>query len=443
MFLFPTKNKSTQFITSTSRNYHNHEDIGVSPLTLKKHDREFVWTKGLIIDHLTVYLSIFLSSLAYGITAVMIALKLEANVQNEILISLSTIAQITAGTLFSRFLPIFGKKFGMTKCIFFSAITLSITTFCLFKFINYPLWIFFILIMGTSLFISSVTRNTIMIDIAPTSFRTFSISFGSVLVAIGNSLGPVILNAIGSGENLTTFIFSSVFYVISGVLILRLKKVDSIIRQQKKIGIYRYILNSPKIMISGFSFSFAMSSCSAYAIIYGIKIGLDTAQASLLYTFLLLGNTAFIPIGYLCNHLNLRLLIISFSLISFFSIYNILHLTNYNYLPYYFFLLFACLSGIKLPTLVLINEKYKSSQRLAVNSAFTQITLFGAVCGLIITGIFIKGFGYSGLWYSTGGILVLHLIFCFLNYTKKLFFGEIKFSDFSIYKKSIQPQELN
>jgi predicted MFS family arabinose efflux permease len=297
--------------------------------------------------------------------------------------------------------------------------------------------------MGTSLFITSVTRNTIMIDIAPTKFRALSISIGSVAVAVGTALGPIIINILGTGENLITFIYSAVIYVISGIIIFRVKKIDSIIRHQKKIAIYRYILHSPKIMISGFSFSYVMCSCSAFSIIYGLKIGLDESQSSLLLTYLLLGNIAFIPMSYLCNKFNLRFLMICFSLISLYSIINISKIENFENLHLYFFILFVCLSGIKLPTLVLINEKYKSTQRLAVNSAFTQVTLLGAVFGLITTGIAIKAFGYQGLWYSTGGILVLHLIFCFLNYAKKIIFGEIKLSNFSIIKKNIEPEELN
>jgi MFS family permease len=426
----------------TSRNYHNVDNFSFGQLNLKKNQREFVWTKALIIDHITIYSSIFFASLAYGIMMVLIALKLEANVKNEILISLSTVCQISAGVLFSRFLPNVGKKFGMINSICLSSIFTALMALSLYKFINYPIWLFCIFAIGTTLFISSVTRNTVMIDIAPSNFRAFSISFGSLLVALGNSLGPIIINYIGNSENILTYVCSSLFFFISAVIILRLKKVDSIIRQQKKISVFRYIISSPKIMFSGFSFSFAMSSCSAFAIIYGLKIGLNSSQASLLLTYLLLGTTAYIPLSYLCNHFNLRLMIVLFSIISFCCIYKIANLEDYENIHNYFFILFACLSGIKLPTIVLINEKYKSSQRLAVNSAFSQITLLGSVFGLLTTGIFINALNYNGLWISTGGILFLHLIFSILNYFKKIICGEIKLSNFSIFKKNIEPEEL-
>ena len=104
MFLFLNKTKTSNHRHFSSRNYHSHDNASFNQLPLSKHDREFVWSKSLVIDHLAVYSSIFLSSLAYGIAVVLIALKLEANVENEILISFSTVAQITAGAFFSRFL---------------------------------------------------------------------------------------------------------------------------------------------------------------------------------------------------------------------------------------------------------------------------------------------------------------------------------------------------
>jgi len=119
MFFLSHLQKIARNRISTSRNYHSHDNAIFNQLPLNKHDREFVWNKSLIIDHLAVYSSIFLSSLAYGIATVLISLKLEANVENEILISFSTVAQITAGAFFSRFLPSLGKKIGMTRSIFF------------------------------------------------------------------------------------------------------------------------------------------------------------------------------------------------------------------------------------------------------------------------------------------------------------------------------------
>jgi len=99
------------------------------------------------------------------------------------------------------------------------------------------------------------------------------------------------------------------------------------------------------------------------------------------------------------------------------------------------FLLFGCLAGIKLPAIVLINEKYKPTQRLAVNSAFARVSLSGNVCGLLTTGASMKELGANGLWISLMVILLLFLLFCSFNYSKKIVKKEFKIKDFSIFNK--------
>lgn len=426
-----------------SRNYHSaSESLCFNQLPIKKHQREFSWNNSHLLNYLTIYLSIFFSALAYGIAMVLIALKLESNVKDDILITLSTITQICAGIFFSSYLPRLTNKIGVINNIFYGSILAAISTICLYKFINYPLWILFIFLMGTSLFIASISRNTIMIDYSTEKSRAFSISLGSLLVAIGNSLGPVLISYIDIKQSFLAFTIAGIIHLLSGIIVLRLKKTDTVVRQQKKISPWQYIFNSPKIMFSGFSFNFAMSSCSAFAIIYGLRVGMSEESASLLLSALLIGTISYLPLSLLCNIFNLRFLVIFFSIISLLIICKIFILENYNYLHFYFFILFSSLAGMKLPTLVLINEKYKPSQRLAVNSSFTKVALTGSICGLLSTGVLIKIYGYKGLWLSSAGILLIFIIFWLINYFIKFFKGQLTYKDLSIFKKKCEPIEL-
>ena len=106
------------------------------------------------------------------------------------------------------------------------------------------------------------------------------------------------------------------------------------------------------------------------------------------------------------------------------------------------FLLFSAMSGIKLPTLVLINEKYKPTQRLIVNSAFTRVALIGTICGLLTTGALMKHFGHSGLWLSCAIILTCFIVFWFLNYFYKFMNNDFSYKDITIlYKNSNESEQ--
>ena len=426
-----------------SRSY-DHTAEGFAPLPLNKNDanKNFTWNLSLVQDLLAIFSSIFISGVAYGIMMTMISFRLEANVENEILISLSTVVQIGAGVIFSRFLPFVGQKVGMIKSIIIGSIVASICSLLLFKFVFYWLWIVIIYFLGTSLFTTAVTRNTIMIDLSPPKIRSIIISIGITLVAIGNAFGPILLNLIKTNDSFYSFLLASMLYLISTIPLLRLKKADSIVREQKKIAIWRYMKNSPKIFFAGFTMSYIMASCSAFSIIYGIKIGMTPSEASMLFSSLLFGTIFYTVFGFLCNYFNRRFLIILSAFCSLYIIYVINYYGNNENIFILLFLLFSAMSGIKLPTLVLINEKYKPTQRLIVNSAFTRVALIGTICGLLTTGALMKHFGHSGLWLSCTIILTCFIVFWFLNYFYKFMNNDFSYKDITIlYKNSNESEQ--
>jgi len=426
-----------------SRSY-DHTAEGFAPLPLNKNDanKNFTWNLSLVQDLLAIFSSIFISGVAYGIMMTMISFRLEANVENEILISLSTVVQIGAGVIFSRFLPSVGQKVGMIKSIIIGSIVASICSLLLFKFVFYWLWIVIIYFLGTSLFTTAVTRNTIMIDLSPPKIRSIIISIGITLVAIGNAFGPILLNLIKTNDSFYSFLLASMLYLISTIPLLRLKKADSIVREQKKIAIWRYMKNSPKIFFAGFTMSYIMASCSAFSIIYGIKIGMTPSEASMLFSSLLFGTIFYTVFGFLCNYFNRRFLIILSAFCSLYIIYVINYYGNNENIFILLFLLFSAMSGIKLPTLVLINEKYKPTQRLIVNSAFTRVALIGTICGLLTTGALMKHFGHSGLWLSCAIILTCFIAFWFLNYLYKFMNNDFSYKDITIlYKNSNESEQ--
>jgi len=417
-----------------SRNF-DYTNEGFSPIPLNKIDqnKDFTWNIALFQDLLAVFSSIFLSAIGYGIIMVLVAVRLEYHVKNEILIGLSTITQIGAGVVFSRFLPSLGHKIGLVKSIILASFIAGLCSILLFKFINYWLWILIIYCYGTSMFTSSVTRNTTMIDITPPQIRSIIISIGSTLVAIGNGIGPILLKLLNTNDSIWSFMLASSLFIVSALPLLRLKKVDSIVREQKKIAVWRYIKNSPKIFASAFTCSFIMSSCSAFSIVYGIKLGMPQNEASMLLTALLFGTIFFIPVGILCNILNRRFIMICSASCALAIIYLIYNYSDSENILVLFFCLFGSMSGLKLPAIVLINEKYQSSQRLIVTSAFTRIALIGTICGLLNTGLLMKTFGTNGIWISISSVLILFIIFWISTYVIQLLKKQISLSDLSIF----------
>lgn len=419
-----------------TRNY-DVAGSGFSPLPndLKTDNNEIVKLDIATIKNLTsLFLAILTSAIAYGIIAAMVAIKLEMYVKNEVLMSVSSASQIIAGVVFARFLPDVGRKLGLTKTVMLASVLSAISSILLYFYFNYFLWILVIYIYGTSLFICGVTRQTIMIDLAPKHLRAMIISLGGMIVSIGNSLGPILTKLLQTSDSFMSFALAAILFLSS---ILPLSKVDdsnSQIREEKKIGLWRYIKNSPKIMAAGFCVNYALSSTSAFLIIYGIKVGMGS-DSSLLLSVFLFGSIFSIPIAYLVDRLNRRFLMITSATLAIICVLKLLLSQNYSEIYTTIFLMFGCLVGMKLSAVILINDKYKPTQRLAVNSAFSRVSLMGNIVGIFTTGAIMSFKGATGLWLSNFIILNIFLIFCLINYGNKLRKKELKLQDFSIINK--------
>ncbi len=373
-----------------------------------------------IINISAIYASIFLSSIPFGIIAVLIAVKMDTFVGNEILISLSAATQIFAGIFFAKYLPTIAKKYGVTKTIQMSSFAAAIVALLMYQYFGYFIWLFTIFIFGIALFSFGVIRQSITLNISPPNHKAIVVSTGGMLMSFGNALGPILLKFIGS-TGFLPYVIAAAFYIASMIPMMLFKHYNHIARENKKVGLLRYIKISPKIMFGGFTFNYIQSAASTFLIIYGIRSGMELGQASLLFSVLLFGTIFSIPMGYFTDLLNRRFLMLVSTILSFICAVLLCFVSNPNIMAILLFLLFGFMIGIKLPALILINEKYKPTQRLAVNSAFAKICLIGNIVGIFTTGAIMNLAGPKGLWLSIIGMLLLYLILNIHNYWKKFF----------------------
>lgn len=432
MNIFPFKE------TNVTRNY----EVAASGFTLEPvvaqetETKVFRWSKSLVADIAALFSSISLSAIGYGISTTLIALTVNKYVKNELLISLSSAAQLAAGVVFARYLPGLARKLGMINTLYLATTVSALCSLFIYFYVGYFPWVAMVFTFGVSLFVCGTTRQTIMIDMAPPHFKAMIISLGGMIVAIGNSFGPILLGIFKTSTTATSYLIACIFYLLSMLPLARLKKTEVEVKEEKKISIWRYIQASPKIMFAGFCVSYSLASANTFLIIYGMKIGMTETNASFLYSILLFGTVFSIPLGYLTDLLNRRFLMIFSSILALLCIISLYFNQDPQRIYPLLFATFGCMTGIKLPAIVLINEKYKPTQRLAVNAAFSKFCLMGNLFGIFITGSIMKSFGANGLWISLIAILSFYLLFCTFDYLKKALQGELNFTKFSLTNKS-------
>lgn len=358
----------------------------------------------------------------------MIAIKMETFVKNDILISISAATQILAGIFFAKYLPLIARKFGTVTTVQGSSFICAVSTLFMYKYFGYFAWLFIIFIFGAAIFTFGVIRQSITINIAPSSHKAMIVSIGGMAMSIGNALGPIILKFIGS-DGIIPYLVAAGFYLSSIITMLPMKNYNHSLSHDKKVSLFRYIKISPKIMFGGFTFNYVQSAVVTFLIIYGLRIGIDQGQASLLFSVLLFGTLFSIPIGYITDKINRRFLMFVSTVLCLICAITLFFVQDPKIMGILLFVLFGMMVGIKLPALILINEKYKSTQRIAVNSAFAKICLIGNLFGIFTTGAIMDLVGINGLWFSVIGIFFLYLLLNIHSYGKKLFhkrpFGKI------------------
>ncbi|MFT7087257.1 MAG: MFS family permease [Rickettsiales bacterium] len=377
-------------------------------------------TKQLALNLFSVYSSIFLSSLPFGMTMVLIAIKMDKFVGSEILISLSAATQIFAGVLFAKYVPIIARKIGVLKTIQISSLIAATMVLLMYQYFGYFVWLFIVFIFGAALFSFSVIRQSITLDISPPHRKAIIVSTGGMLMALGSSFGAIILGYIGS-DGFLPYAIAAGLYIFSMIPMMLFKDANNIVKEGKKVGLMRYIKISPKIMLGGFVFNYVQAATGAFIIIYGIQIGLEINRAAILFSVFLFGTVFSVPIGFLTDAINRRFLMMIFTLASLACAITLFFIHNFVIIAILLFLLFGFGIGIKVPALILINEKYKPTQRLAVNSAFAKVCLIGNICGIFATGAIMEILGPKGLWISIIFILFLYTLINIRSYLRSIF----------------------
>jgi MFS family permease len=428
--------------SKSSKNFnYNHEGIIDSSINKNEIDKNITLNLVVFKDLLTIFSSILLSAIGYGIMTVLISVRLQQFVKDEILISISTLFQIGSGIIFSKYVPAITNKFGLTRTIFLSTLATAICCVLMFKFVNYGLWLIIVYLYGATIFICSINRGTAMVDLTPLQLRSIVISIGLTLIPVGSGLAPLILNLLNTRDTIWSFLLASFVFLLSYLPIHLLKKINSIVRENKKFVAWRYIKNSPKIFASCFTSSFIMSSVGVFSIIYGLQIGMPQNKAAILLTALFFGTIFNIPIGILCNYISIRFIILFSTISSIIVIYLLYNYRTEENIFLLFFLLYGFMSGIKLPANVLINEKYQANQRIIVMSTFSRVSITGTICGIINTGLSMKFLGTQGIWITYFIMLIIFLFFWIFNYIFKFINHSLSFKDLTFFKQKINETE--
>lgn len=268
--------------------------------------------------------------------------------------------------------------------------------------------------------LSSVSANTLAIDVIPSSRRAEGIGYYGVNMNVAMAVAPFIAVAIYESYGFANLITSALVMGVLGILVASMIKPRIRVKRDKipPISTDRFILvKGIPIFLNQLFLSFGWGTLIAFAILYGKEINIQ--NAGVFFLFLASGlvisritSGKFVDKGYLHSVIAAAILIISIGFVSF-SLFHSVYMYSFS----------AFLLGIGYGSLfpalqtIYINMAPKT-QRGTANSTYLTGFDLGIGMGMLLGATLADYFGFANLYLISGLINLVALVIYWVNSRK-------------------------
>ncbi|MCO5269643.1 MAG: MFS transporter [Brumimicrobium sp.] len=365
-----------------------------------KENKEKLWSRDFIIISISYFF--LASSFSLLMPTIPIFLSKELGVETSkigIVLSSYVIALLMFRPFSGFIVDIYSRK-----PLLILGVSLFVATFFGYYFAATVLFLILLRFLhGIFWGMATVSSNTVAIDIIPASRRAEGIGFFGVNSNIAMAIAPYIAvniyNRFGFHALITASLVMGVFSIVAVTLIrvpIR-KKLD----ETPPISIDRFILlKGLPIFWNQLFISFGWGTLVAFAVLYGIDIGLQ--NSGIFFLFLALGlvlsrinSGKLVDKGHLHIVMQVALLLITIGFLTFASFHSI-----------YMFCVAAFLIGLGYGTLfpalqsIYVNMA-PSSQRGTANSTYLTGFDVGISLGMLVGAYFVEKYSFSFMYNMT------------------------------------------
>lgn len=235
------------------------------------------------------------------------------------------------------------------------------------------------------------------------------------------TIGQMVI-AVGTAEGFVLFIITAIFYVIALLPTALTRSQAPAPLAQVKLNVPRLWKNSPVAVVAVLLTGFSNGSFGTLAAVYGHNIGLDVSGVALFVSAsILAGAAAQMPIGYLSDHVDRRLVIVGIALLAISGDMLFLFLAPQGTQAA---VIHAAVFGAAIYTFypVLVahaNDHAAPSEGMQTSGGLLLLLGIGSGVGPIIGGVLMSQVGAGGLFMSTSAAHVLILGFTLWRMTQR------------------------
>lgn len=338
-------------------------------------------------------------AMGLGASLPLLALELERQGVSPFLNGLSATAAAVGGLTVTPFLPHLIQWFG-TRRLLLTALWLSIA--CLMTCYAVPnVWVWFPIrfINGAVLVILFVLSETLINQLAEEATRGRLIGLYATVLSLGFAIGPAILVAVG-GVGLLPYLIIAVLMGLASVPIWFAGPAMSHFASHggPSHSVIAFIRIVPTVTFAAFTFGALEQGTLTLMPIYGLRVGLTEATAALVLSAFAAGNiVSQIPLGYLADRFDRRLLLVICALIGAVTIAALPLVQGTMWVMPVIFTFGGVVSGLYTVGLTLLGQRVKGSDLAAANAAFVMMYNFGGLAGPAIGGMAMQAIPPHGL----------------------------------------------
>lgn len=364
----------------------------------------------------------FLVTTAMGINIVLLPIILKTNNISEFYIGVSAVIDLGAGLLIAPHLNKISKHITTTKLGIISLLTYSILILFIPFFINYIIWLCYMVIFGLFWFCFFTINNTILNQYINNKHRSLIISLNTTIICLGITTGSAIVKFIGT-DNYILYILCSILTLSTAIIyyisLSNLKIKFSHTTNQK---LSYFIKKRPDIFLGRLFQEYISTTILVFMVIYGINNGFTPENAALIISFYTLSTVFDLLIGYISDRTN-RLKHLSTSII----IATILMFIIYRFADqYYIILLSTFLLGTAIGYMYIncnseLNSYFKKEELIAANSCYSMTGNIGGIFASIVTGLLLQNLGNIGIFLPAAFLTICYfIIITYKKYAKNI-----------------------
>ncbi|QEY65553.1 MFS transporter [Metapseudomonas lalkuanensis] len=325
--------------------------------------------------------------LALGVTMPLVSLRLESWGHGSFAIGVMAatpavgvlLGAVIAGRLAARF----GTTTLMQMCLLVGAV--SVASLALVQ--SYPVWLVLRLLIGVALTVVFILGESWINQLAVDEWRGRLVALYGTGYALSQLSGPLLLTAIGTGNDLG--FWTGTGLLIGGSLLLLGRtgapSVDA--HSASGRGLWSFCARLPTIAWAVVLFAAFEAMMLTLLPIYGLRQGFTQEVALLMASVVVVGDAALqLPIGWLADRMSRRTLFRACGLALLLSSLGIPLLLHTPLIWPVWVLFGASAGGLFTLALILIGERYRDDELVRANAHVAQLWGIGCLVGPLVTG---------------------------------------------------------